>query len=125
MRDIAVGNITLGYLVQHARDVPHVSSAVSSLCAFDVTSSMQMVSSSARVLARRLCQLGALGSECADVWGNEVKAAQSLTQKSVGLRRSARFHGHRAHGDGDRRCGPKRTVGFIGGRSAKHTHTGP
>jgi hypothetical protein len=32
MRDIAVGNITLGYLVPHARDVPHVSSAVSSLC---------------------------------------------------------------------------------------------
>ena len=46
MRDIAVGNITLGYLVPHARDVPHVSSAVSSLCAFDVTCSMQTVSSS-------------------------------------------------------------------------------
>jgi len=54
-----------------------------------------------------LCQLGALGSECADVWGNAVEAAQSLTQKSVGLRGARDFTATEltamAIGDVDRR----------------------
>ena len=125
MRDIAVGNITLGYLVQHARDVPHVSSVVSWFALrIRGNSSMQTVSSSssrtspALVPARRARQRvrGCLGQRGQGRSEPDPKVCWPVPERAI-----SRPQGSRRW---RRRWGPKRTVGFIGGRSAKQTHTG-